>query len=235
MTLRLPAEHSLWAHCLWNASRCLAQWIDRDPSIVAGKAILELGAGAALPSIVAVMRGARHCTITDYPEQEIIDNIRHNVTTNLESDELRSRTTVMGYQWGSGMDSLLPASEGAVASQEDKFDCIFMSDLIFNHSAHGALLDTCEHCLKRDGIAYVIFSHHRPWKAKQDMNFFVLAKERGYAVTKIREEKFPVMFEEDPGDREVRETVHVYEMRLPRNNDSNDDDDTENKYAQITE
>ena len=48
---RLITEHSLWGHVLWNASKVLADLIKSCKINVSGKTTLELGAGAALPSL----------------------------------------------------------------------------------------------------------------------------------------------------------------------------------------
>ena len=48
------------------------------------KRILELGAGAALPSIVSVLSGAERVVVTDYPEDESIRNMEYNLDINLE-------------------------------------------------------------------------------------------------------------------------------------------------------
>jgi nicotinamide N-methyltransferase len=49
---------SLWAHELWNAGKSLANYIDRNPEMVQGKKILEMGAAASLPSIMASFHNA---------------------------------------------------------------------------------------------------------------------------------------------------------------------------------
>lgn len=38
-----------------------------------------------MPSMVAAIRGASYVLITDYPDKELIDNIKHNVAENLPS------------------------------------------------------------------------------------------------------------------------------------------------------
>lgn len=45
--------------------------------------MLELGAGAALPSIIASANGATKTVVTDYPDQELIDNMEYNIKSNL--------------------------------------------------------------------------------------------------------------------------------------------------------
>ena len=56
--LRLVGSHPLWGHHLWNAAKVFANWMDIHPEHSLGKNVLELGAGAALPSFVAAVNGA---------------------------------------------------------------------------------------------------------------------------------------------------------------------------------
>jgi EEF1A N-terminal glycine/lysine methyltransferase len=58
LKLRLIGQHPLWAHYLWNASKVLSDYFDLNAEVVLGKKVLELGAGAALPSLVAACNGA---------------------------------------------------------------------------------------------------------------------------------------------------------------------------------
>lgn len=41
--------------------------------------MLELGAGAGLPSLVCALNGASKVVVTDYPDAELIDNLRYNI------------------------------------------------------------------------------------------------------------------------------------------------------------
>lgn len=41
--------------------------------------MLELGAGAGLPSFVAAILGARKVVVTDYPDADLIANLNHNI------------------------------------------------------------------------------------------------------------------------------------------------------------
>ena len=92
---------------LFNASIVLAEFVQQCD--VQGKTVLELGAGAALPSIIAAKRGA-HVLATDFPEDQIISNILHNADAN---------------------DVLLSA-EGLIfgADPGRKFDIILLSDCV---------------------------------------------------------------------------------------------------------
>jgi nicotinamide N-methyltransferase len=42
-----------------------------------------IGAGAAVPSMIAALRGASYVLITDYPDKELVENIKYNLSENL--------------------------------------------------------------------------------------------------------------------------------------------------------
>lgn len=52
---------------------------DHKESLVRGTSMLELGAGAGLPSIAAAIWGAQNVVVTDYPDQDLVENIKINV------------------------------------------------------------------------------------------------------------------------------------------------------------
>lgn len=82
VTMDLAAErHSLWGHRLWNAARVLADLIDANPDWVKSKAVLELGAGAALPSLIAALNGACTVVMSDYQNPHSNDRILVDVMT----------------------------------------------------------------------------------------------------------------------------------------------------------
>ncbi|KAG2018773.1 hypothetical protein CC2G_008164 [Coprinopsis cinerea AmutBmut pab1-1] len=169
------------------------------------KNVLELGAGGALPSLVTAKNGAGAVVITDYPDKSLIENIDYNVQSNLTSEE-QKHVSSKGYIWGQPTSGLLDC-------EQPKFDLVILSDLIFNHSQHDALLSTCESVIRSDASQVLVFySHHRPHLAHRDMLFFEKAKERQWEVEKVVEEKFPPMFPEDPGDEDVRATVHGWRL-----------------------
>lgn len=47
--------------------------------LVCGKNVLELGAGAGLPSIAAAIWGAKNVVVTDYPDEDMVENMKINV------------------------------------------------------------------------------------------------------------------------------------------------------------
>ncbi|QRV81393.1 hypothetical protein RhiJN_09408 [Ceratobasidium sp. AG-Ba] len=260
--LQLVGHHVLWAQHLWNASVVLADFLDsHSTDLCTDKSVLELGAGGALPSLVAALCGAQKVVITDYPDAPLVENITHNVDRNIDGDK-RAAIKVEGYVWGTDPKRLLGplssdnrhayAPDSEADRTDDGFDVIILSDLIFNHSQHAALLDTCEAALRpstrsspytkkhtmadvnfrdqRDSgledsasldealtcpCVLVFFSHHRPQYAARDLEFFALAQSRGWMCEKVLETKMPAMFPNDPGDEEVRSTVHGWILRQP--------------------
>ncbi|KAI9476200.1 MAG: putative methyltransferase-domain-containing protein [Benjaminiella poitrasii] len=223
LTIKLVGSHPLWAHHLWNASKVFASLFDKHPRLVKDKYVLELGAGGALPSLVAALNGAAKVVVTDYPDNELIENIQYNVDHNIPRNK-NTAVVVEGYVWGTVTDKLksyLPASQKT-------FDVLILSDLVFNHSQHHAMLKTCRELLTpKTGRVYVFYTHHRPHLAHRDLEFFEIAQRPvlddvdpedreslgyGFKVDHFMTQRMGVMFEEDPGDEEVRATVHGWQL-----------------------
>ncbi|EXJ54182.1 hypothetical protein A1O7_09519 [Cladophialophora yegresii CBS 114405] len=211
LRLRLVGHSPLWGHLLWNAGQVVATYLeDHARQLVQNKSILELGAGSGLPSLVAALLGARKVVVTDYPDQELVDNLRYNIE---HCSTLNNKSTIVaeGYLWGSAPDSLKshinPGPEG--------FDLLILADILFNHSEHTKLLRTVRECLKRssESVALVFFTPYRPWLLDKDLDFFELARKDGFVVKKLSEQIMDkVMFENDPGDELLRRTVFGYQM-----------------------
>jgi nicotinamide N-methyltransferase len=147
-----------------------------------------------LPSLVCALNGASRVVVTDYPDAELIDNLRFNIT----HCALPPSIVAEGYLWGAPIADIvrhLPEKEGG-------FDVLILADLLFNHSEHAKLIRTVELTLKKaaGAKAYVFFTPYRPWLLEKDLAFFDLAREAGFVVEKTFEKVMEkVMFEEDPG------------------------------------
>lgn len=191
----------------WPEARSLEEYLsDFTRLCCKDKRVVELGSGAGLPSLVAAKGGARFVVATDYPDDDLLENIRQNVKSNLTAEE-QQRISVAGHIWGRQIDELL-----TTASQPQLFDLAILSDLIFNHSAHEDLLRSCDRLLTSGGCALVAFSHHRPHLADRDLKFFSLAAQAPFhfQVRYLCQVRMTPMFDEDPGDPVVRATVHLY-------------------------
>jgi nicotinamide N-methyltransferase len=110
ITLSLVGHNPLWGHHLWNAGRVIATYLEKNPSFVKDQTVLELGAGAGLPSLVARVLGARKVVVTDYPDPDLISNLWANIERlegNLWKDdngkkgsEEDKKIVAEGYCWG---------------------------------------------------------------------------------------------------------------------------------------
>ncbi|KAF2689139.1 hypothetical protein K458DRAFT_292365 [Lentithecium fluviatile CBS 122367] len=213
LNIRLVGHNPLWGHFLWNAGRTISTYLEeRANELVQGKTVLELGAGGGLPSLVCALSGAAQVVVTDYPDADLIDNLRYNVT---HCDALSSPTKIVpeGYLWGAPTEHLTKH-----LSRNSGFDVLILADLLFNHSEHAKLIKTVQLTLKKSPAskAYVFFTPYRPWLLDKDLAFFDLAREAGFVVNKTFEKTMDrVMFEEDPGDEQLRRTVFGYELNWP--------------------
>jgi nicotinamide N-methyltransferase len=187
----------------WNAGKWLAHYFDQHPHVCRDAWILELGAGAALPSMTACLNGAAWTVATDFPDQELIDMLQLNMNRNIPVGRQHA-IQARGYLWGSDPCALF---QGMPEGQ--KFTILILCDLVFNHSQHDNLIQTCLDCLAPNGVMYCIFTHHRPWMSEKDMEFTRRAQEH-FELEEYMTEKVDVMFEKDPGDEQVRQTLHVF-------------------------
>ncbi|KAJ3494154.1 hypothetical protein NLJ89_g10867 [Agrocybe chaxingu] len=220
LKIRLVGSHPLWAHHLWNAAIAIATFLDANAELYRSRHVLELGAGGALPSLVTANNGAAKVVVTDYPDKSLVDNMKHNVSENVKEDFI-GRVDVQGYIWGHAVGPLLDALP--TDSKSHKFHLVILSDLIFNHSQHDALLKTCELVLSDktptnvlEPCVLVFYTHHRPHLAHRDMEFFSKAREAGWTCEEILQKKFTPMFPEDSGEESIRSTVHGWKLTRRR-------------------
>ena len=201
----------------------MADYIESHPSITKGKTVLELGAGAGLPGLVAAVEGGADAVVlTDYPDGDLVDNLRHNAAGHAShvgpegNDQARAgKVAVRGYLWGdrdvTALFDALPRHENG----EEGFDVLLLADLNFNHSCHEALAETICMTLKKsvEARALVFFTPYRPWLLEKDLGLFDVCREKGLVVNKMLEKELEsVMFEDDPGDTQLRRTVFGYEI-----------------------
>lgn len=251
ITLHLVGHSPLEAHHLWNGARAAAAHFEAHPGEVAGRTVLELGAGAGLPSLVAAALGARRVVVTDYPDPDLVENMWRNVrgcdgliprrkrrarrdgagsgSGDGEDDEDGELPIVAcGYVWGADPKEVLGYLDGWEEVEDEKeeggegrargFDVLILADLLFRHAEHGKMIRSIQQTLKktRESKAFVVFTSYRPWLQHKDLAFFDLARESGFEVEKIFENKLErPMFENDPGDQDVLKTVTGWVLRWP--------------------
>lgn len=222
LTLRLARKHSLWAHELWNAARFLASLIDSGALDMRGKCVLELGAGAGLPSLLAALNGAVAVISTDYgtaSDTSLLEALSANATS-LNATRAASPgsalwscdVTALPFVWGKSAELL----REALPPGRETFDVIVCCDLLFARAAHAALLSSIDALMAPDGVAVVAFSHHDPEKSALDMAFFDLARAPPFRfrVLHCAGQQFARdLFIEGDGLDEARAMVHHYELR----------------------
>jgi EEF1A N-terminal glycine/lysine methyltransferase len=197
----------LKGHLLWQGGKLLANYLETHATTLLSPSstVLELGAGAGLPSLVCAKLGAQKVVVTDYPDPDLIENLEYNISANIPVEEGKERNiSALGYLWGANPAPLLSHIPTTTSSEAQGFDLLLLPDLLFNHSQHRALLSSVQRTLKKStsAQALVFFTPYRPWLYEKDMAFFELAasEEGGFEVEKIVEDVLEkVMFEEDPG------------------------------------
>ncbi|PFH60582.1 hypothetical protein XA68_10683 [Ophiocordyceps unilateralis] len=240
LTLQLVGHSPTEAHHLWNGAKLAADYFEGRPETVRGKTVLELGAAAGLPSLVAALLGAERVVMTDFPDPELVAVMQRNIdvcdaqyghTDDMEEqhdddddDDQGEKVTkgriartveAVGFVWGSD-PRRLTARLGSEATTQ--FDVIILADLLFRHSEHGALIKTISETLRRttDSAAYVFFTSYRPWKQHLDMAFFDVARAAGFVVGQVAERKLlRPLFPHDPGDVDIQKTVRGFVVSWP--------------------
>ncbi|CCU75574.1 unnamed protein product [Blumeria hordei] len=220
LRINLVGQNPLWGHYLWNGARRVSAYLEEHPMLVRGQTILELGAGGGLPSLVSAQLGAACVVMTDYPDADLVQNLARNAQEfkgeAARADALAATTLIaQGFCWGTDCEEVLKhlSPQACVAPESLGFDVVILADLLFNHSEHAKLLASLQGTLKKKehATALVFFTPYRPWLLPQDMAFFDLVRAAGMSVEKVMEEKTErAMFEEDPGDEELRKTVFGY-------------------------
>ncbi|WOO77021.1 Protein N-terminal and lysine N-methyltransferase EFM7 [Vanrija pseudolonga] len=224
VSIRLVGSHPLWGHHLWNTARVTTTYLlTHAPTLLRGKRVLELGAGGALPSVAAALAGAECVVATDYADAALMENIDVNFERNLPS-AVRGNALAVGHTWGHDVAPLLAAGAAGSSAADGRYDLVILSDLMFNHSQHDALIKTLDATLSlakgvptaegaapQTPCALVFLTHHRPRLADADMAFFPrLAASGSWGYERVVEEWTGPMFDNDPGDERVRGTVHGF-------------------------
>jgi len=156
ITLRTPdtqaANWSLHASSIWVSSLFLAdhledlhldQYVNNSPP--QRVRVLELGAAAGLPGIlIAKIYEQVLVTVSDYPDEKLIQTLSENVARNGVSGSCR----VVPYAWGS--------DASAFSGDKDVgFDVIVAADTLWNPESHSLFVQTLKITLKKSADARI--------------------------------------------------------------------------------
>ncbi|KAI5301120.1 nicotinamide n-methyltransferase [Ascosphaera atra] len=203
----------MFGYLLWNAGRTVADFLeDNAESFLKNRNILELGAGAGLPSLVAAIYGARTVVVTDYPDIDLVNNLHINVENVAQLIPMGTSLRVEGYRWGNSVNRIM----SHLPTTKKGFDVVILADVIYNCPQHMNIIKSIRNTLMRspDAVALVVSTPYQPWLFEKVWAFFPLAEQNGFTVSKIFEKRVEeVLFKDDPGDEIIRRTVYGYELR----------------------
>jgi len=213
-------EPLLFADDIWPGARALADYLDiHAVELCRGKSVVELGAGGALPSVVACKLGARICVASDYPAAGVVENIARQFGENgIDS----SVGVAMGFIWGQDCSELLHHSK-------DGFDTILLSELLWKdtYKLHSSLLRSVKTLLAPRGVALVSFVH-RPTTAhgpEHNLEFFTRAasQEFGFVVEALATVKGGGIYADAVSGGSSDGDILLYAIRLSAKADTDTD------------
>ncbi|KAI0124359.1 hypothetical protein BJ170DRAFT_81300 [Xylariales sp. AK1849] len=166
------SDRQLFGHYLWNASLMLAEFVEagclelellkplgrsREDRLgersfdVRGLDVAELGAGTALPSILAALLGARTVLVTDYPAPPIMEVLHKNIVHNTQPSFSPTKTvsdsiSVQGHAWG-------VLNTPFALGHQGKFDRLFVCDCLWMPWQHASLQRSIAWFMKDDAEA----------------------------------------------------------------------------------
>eukprot|EP00924_Labyrinthula_sp_SR-Ha-C_P013458 maker-scaffold_5-snap-gene-3.46-mRNA-1 protein AED:0.00 eAED:0.00 QI:16/1/1/1/1/1/2/1040/253 len=147
-------KSTLMAQFVWQSSLTLAEYLINNVKSIENKTVLELGAGAAVPSFVSLLLSPKKVIATDYPDESIISALKANFAKNFGSQCLNFHAE--GLSWGDqgNIEKVLLLNQG-------KFDTVIMADTLWLNTEHDKLIATLLQTSKPEtGRIYCTFMHH---------------------------------------------------------------------------
>ncbi|KAM4630485.1 uncharacterized protein mettl21ca [Polymixia lowei] len=125
-----------YAGMIWPAALVLCKYLEThcEQFSILDKAVLEIGSGTGLLSIVATLLGA-WVTATDLPD--VLGNLRFNLSKNTRG-RCRHTPQVAELSWGYDLDHTYPKSLY-------HYDFVLAADVVYHHDFLDELLVTMKH------------------------------------------------------------------------------------------
>ncbi|KAJ5601371.1 nicotinamide N-methyltransferase [Penicillium lagena] len=162
---KYPVEEGrkLFAHFLWDSGMVVAEGVEDAAAgkaeakmwNVDGERVLELGAGAALPSLISALSNAATVTATDHPSSPALSGaIAFNMTHNLRHISASLNTTaIVPHEWGVLSDPFSLANKA-------HFTRIIAADCYWMRSQHENLVRSMLWFLAPGGCIWVVANFH---------------------------------------------------------------------------
>lgn len=150
-----------------------------DSHPLLGKSLLELGAGAGIPSMTAFKCGATVvCTDQAIPHRirclaEAAERNHHD----LDMKE-KSNIWVCPYSWGDPVGAIL-------LNDGEKFDVIVASDCIYHPQVHEVLLRSIQMTMAKHGVALLPFALHGNTDDDNVWSIVEMAQTMGFDVEQL--------------------------------------------------
>ncbi|KAJ5338060.1 hypothetical protein N7452_004788 [Penicillium brevicompactum] len=188
---QVDAGRKLFAHFLWSAGMVVAEGVEmadepgsegteaRDIWAVEGESVLELGAGAALPSVVCALAKASKVVITDHPSSPAFCGaIAHNIEYNLSRTPAKGNISMQPHEWGVLDDAFSTQHKGT-------FSRIIAADCFWMRSQHENIARTMQWFLSPGGKVWVVAGFHTGRATVA--GFFNTALDNGFVIERIFE------------------------------------------------
>lgn len=175
----------LFADSIWPGGLIMSEHLCNHPEMCRGKKILELGAGVALPSLVAEKLKPLAIVTTDFPIPRLMENMRYLRDLNKSSELI-----IDSHAWGESTDSIQCHLLEKFPNEEPTFDLILLSETLWKdtYSLHEKLLLSVNKCLNHDSGIVLLSFGHRPCEGhtpSNDLEFFTLAQDKFHFSYKL--------------------------------------------------
>ena len=111
---------------VWPVALDISKYIIANPTLVAGKRVLELGSGTGLVGMVSAISGANAVVVSD-----LLDGLpmcSMNVSLNLQAFPTMGVVQIKELMWGNG------AHLSSVLAELERIDVIIGSDIVYHQS-----------------------------------------------------------------------------------------------------
>ncbi len=166
-----------WAQ-LWPSAIALARRLAREPALVCGRSVLEVGCGLGLGAVAASLAGASSVLATDVEPDALVfasanaaENRGGRRSDATGGDDPAVVTTAL-LDWstataidatsvgGSALPELLPPSE-------DGWDAVLCADVLYDEEAPAALAALLRASVAPGGVAILTDNTDRPYESRR--------------------------------------------------------------------